>query len=150
MHSSECCHYVYFFLRRRPLPCLCFSGRSVNKDCNRAYDWPKLFRKQVIDVLYKFEFLSSTGRRPVELMRYPVVLRDIFMVTFCWPHGLVVYVQFLSSPDPWGPTVGLCPFFFLSMCLRGLIVVLFCRIHDLDVQCASLVQSNYPGAQKGT
>ena len=38
---------------------------------------------------------------------------------------------------------------FLIMCLRGLIIVLFCRLHDLDVQCASLVQSNCSGAQKG-
>ena len=51
---------------------------------------------------------------------------------------------------PWGPTGGLCQKnYFLSMCLRGLLVVLFCRIHGLDVQCASLVQSNYYGAQKG-
>ena len=62
------------------------------------------------------------------------------MVTFCWPHGLVVHVQFWSSPDPLGPTRGLCQKQILSMCLRDPIEVLFCWIHDLDVQCASLVQ----------
>ena len=199
-------------------------------------------------------------------------MHSIFMVTFCWPHGLVVHVQFWSSLAPWGPTgrtlfkkkiswakiknmfvsgrlmignrVGRSAFnfffffFFLtkyynavkckikcyindfnkillrislnkarnwimvlncnikefrsltsiiylhnenmdfeltikklglvyefrfgrangnehifyvgiSMCLRGLTVVLFCRIHDLDVQCASLVQSNCPGGPEG-
>ena len=28
------------------------------------------------------------------------------MVTFCWSHGLVVHVQFWSSPDPLGPHRG--------------------------------------------
>ena len=36
----------------------------------------------------------------------------------------------------------------LSSCACA-ILVLFCRIHGLDVQCASLVQSNFLGAQKG-
>ena len=38
---------------------------------------------------------------------------------------------------------------FLSMCLRGLIIVLYCKIHDLVVHCASLVQSRWPGAPEG-
>ena len=63
------------------------------------------------------------------------------MVTLCWLHGLVVHVQFWSSPNSLGPTGGLRPKKCLSVCLKGLIVVLICRIHDLDVQCASLVQS---------
>ena len=37
----------------------------------------------------------------------------------------------------------------LSICLRGLIVVLFYRIHGLDVQCASWVQSNCLGPRGG-
>ena len=62
------------------------------------------------------------------------------MVSCCLPHGVVVNVQFWSSP---GPTGGFCQKKNLSMCLSlGLIVnvVLFCKIHDLDVQCASLVK----------
>ena len=59
------------------------------------------------------------------------------MVIFCWPYSLVEHVQFWSSPGDFVPK---------SMRLRGLIVVLFCRIHDLDVQCANFVQSNCPGA----
>ena len=32
--------------------------------------------------------------------------RDPFMVWYSWPHGLVVHVQFWSSPDPMGPHRG--------------------------------------------
>ena len=50
----------------------------------------------------------------------------------------------------WGPTGGLCPKKnVVSICLRDLIEVLFCLIHDLDVQCASLAQSNCPGPRRG-
>ena len=72
------------------------------------------------------------------------------MVTFCWPHGLVVHVQFWSSPDPWGPQEDFVQTHFLSVCLRGLIEVLFRWIHDLDVKYASLVPSNCLGAQRET
>ena len=66
------------------------------------------------------------------------------MVTFCWPYDLVVHVQFCGPVRiPSGPTEGPCPKKFLSVCLRGFIEVLFCWIHDLDVECASLVQSFY-------
>ena len=70
------------------------------------------------------------------------------MVSCCWPHGLVVHVQFWSSLDPLGPHRGTVKK-ILSMCPRGLIIVLFCRIHGLDVQCASLVQANCPGGSEG-
>ena len=69
------------------------------------------------------------------------------MVTFCWPYDLVVHVQFWSSPDPLGPHRGTLSKKILSVCLRGLIEVLFCWIHDLDVECASLVQSFYSSTQ---
>ena len=79
---------------------------------------------------------SSTGQRPVELMRYPFVRRsavrssgrpsvclsvnklffylfcitkyrrNLFMIFCCWSHGLVVHVQFWSSPDLLGPHRG--------------------------------------------
>ena len=71
------------------------------------------------------------------------------MVTLCWPHGLVVHVQFWSSPDPLGQQEDFVQTHFLSVCLRGLIEVLFCWIHDLDVKYASLVQSNCLEAQEG-
>ena len=76
--------------------------------------------------------------------------RDLFMVTFCWPYGLVVHVQFWSSPDPGTPQDDFVQTHFLSVCFRGFIEVLLCWIHDLDVQYASLVLSNCLGAQKET
>ena len=73
------------------------------------------------------------------------------MVSCCWSHGLVVHVQFWSSPDPLGPPQGdlVKKIKIPIICLRGLIVVLFCKIHDLVVYCASLVQSRCPGAPEG-
>ena len=77
--------------------------------------------------------LNSTSQRPVELMRYPLVRipairpsvclsvnnilhlydssvtdyrRDPFMVSYLWTHGLVVRMQFWSSPKPMGPQRG--------------------------------------------
>ena len=35
------------------------------------------------------------------------------------------------------------------MCLRCLIMVLFCKIHDLSVHCDSLVQSRCHGVPEG-
>ena len=51
---------------------------------------------------------------------------------------------------PWGPTGGLSQKKNPIMCLRGLIMVLLCKIHDLVVHCASLVQSRCPRPRKGT
>ena len=51
------------------------------------------------------------------------------MVIFCWPHGIVVHV-------PGAPQEDFVQTHFLSVCLKGLIEVLFCWIHDLDVQYA--------------
>ena len=113
---------------------------------------------------------SSTGQRPVELKRYPFIRRrvvyplticcssissvtkyrrDPFMVSCCWPHGLVVHVQFWSSPDPMGPIQEDLVKKKINMYLRRLIMVLFCKIHDLVVHCASFVQSRCPGAPEG-
>ena len=106
-------------------------------------DQPTDIRFQVL-VKSKYKVLHShfcsTGRRPVELMRYPFVrhlavrlsvypsirkqyfvplstpqlyCRDLFIVTFCLSYGLVVHVQFWSSPDNLGSTGGLCPKKFL-------------------------------------
>ena len=73
------------------------------------------------------------------------------MVLYCWPHGLVVHVQFWSSLDPLGPPRGTLSktIVFLSMCLRGLIIVSFCRIHGLDVPMPFLASQDAPGSQKG-
>ena len=61
------------------------------------------------------------------------------MVSCCWFHGLVVHVQFWSSPDPLGPHMGTLSKKKLNpmLCLRGLIMVLFGKIHDLVVHGAS-------------
>ena len=52
---------------------------------------------------------------------------------------------------PWGPPGGLCKkkIVFLSMCLRGLIIVLFCRIHGLDVPIPVWFSQDAVGPQKG-
>ena len=73
------------------------------------------------------------------------------MVSCCWSYGLVVHVQFGLVRTPKGQTGGLSQKKLknLILCLRGLIMVLFCKIHDLVVQCASLVLSRYPLDQEG-
>ena len=89
------------------------------------------------------KYFSSTGQRQVELMRYPFVRlpsgrppvkiscsgissvtqyrRDPFMVSYCWPYGLLNHVQFWSNPDPMRPHRGTksnnC-FLSTCMCLR--------------------------------
>ena len=49
---------------------------------------------------------------------------------------------------PWAPRGTLSKDFFLSMCLRGLIIVLFCRIHGLDVHVPVWSSQNVLGPQK--
>ena len=73
--------------------------------------------------------------------------RDLFMFSCCSTHGLVLHVQFWSSPDPHKKTLSKKK--ILSMCLRCLIIVLFCRVLGLDVQCTSLVKSNCSGGSEG-
>ena len=63
------------------------------------------------------------------------------MVLYCWPHGLVVHVQLLSR--------GNCQIFFVSICLRGLFILLFCRIHGIDVPMPFESSQDNLGPQKG-
>ena len=48
-----------------------------------------------------------------------------FIVSNNWPHCLVVHVQLWSSRHPKGPSV------FRNVCLRSLIIFVFCRIPSL-------------------
>ena len=50
---------------------------------------------------------------------------------------------------PWGPPGVLCQKKNLSICLRGLIIVLFCRIHCLDVPMRVWSSQDALGPQKG-
>ena len=57
---------------------------------------------------YAIPFCPSSGRLSVNnicssISSITEYHRDLFMGTFCWPHGLVVHLQFWSSPDPLGP-----------------------------------------------
>ena len=71
------------------------------------------------------------------------------MVSYCWPNGLVLHVQFWSSPDPIGPHRGTQSKKILCMCLRGQVIVLFCSIHYLVVHVLVWSSQNALGTQKG-
>ena len=72
------------------------------------------------------------------------------MVFYCWPHDLVD-VQFWSSPEPLGPPRRTLSnnLVFLSMCLRGIIIVLFCRDRGLDVPMPVWSSLDALGPKKG-
>ena len=69
------------------------------------------------------------------------------MVSCCCSRGLVLHVQVGSSLDLMGSTGGINK--KLCMCLRGLIIFLFCKIHDLVVHCDNLVQLRCPKTPEG-
>ena len=73
------------------------------------------------------------------------------MVSYGRVHGLVVHVQFWSSPDPMGPHKGAWSknLDFLGMCPRDPIMVSSCWIHGLDVHVQVWSSQDVLGPQKG-
>ena len=73
------------------------------------------------------------------------------MVSYCLPHGLVVHVQFWSSPDPMGahrvlssPPKKCCE--YVSQRPNYSLILLNTL---LSCACTSLVQSKCPGDPEG-
>ena len=77
MHSSECCHYIWLLLwncwtkfnetwqvarSQRPIPSLCFLGRSENKMSSRASDWLRHFRLLLWNRWTEFDETWQEGR----------------------------------------------------------------------------------------